>query len=138
MADSPFLSGEAKWIWVPGFDDAAAKGQFVMFRKTFSIEEKLTEDVLLHVSADTRYRLYLNGKSISFGPCKSYLTHWYYETVNITPLLREGKNELAAHVLRFAAAQDGCLSMVRSPLPGFILHCELPVSFKGPKHTACH
>lgn len=138
MANSPFLSGDAKWIWVPGFDDAAVKGQFVMFRKTFSIGEKPTEDVLLHVSADTRYRLYLNGKSISFGPCKSYLSHWYYETVNITPLLREGKNELAAHVLRFSVAHDGCTNMARSPLPGFILHCELAVSLECTHSTTGH
>ncbi|KAI0123934.1 Six-hairpin glycosidase-like protein [Xylariales sp. AK1849] len=143
MADSPFLAGQAKWIWVPDFDDAAAKGQFVLFRKTFRVKEKATDDILLHVSADTRYRLYLNGKRVSFGPCKSYLTHWNYETVNIAPFLREGNNVLAAKVLRFSTVHDGCLSMVRSALPGFILHCELSdmnlhsdVSWKAKKDDA--
>ncbi|KAH6652136.1 bacterial alpha-L-rhamnosidase-domain-containing protein [Truncatella angustata] len=124
-ANSPFASGKAKWIWVPGFDDAAKKGQFVLFRKTFEIKNRPSEDVFLHVSADTRYRLYLNGESISFGPCKSHLDRWNYETVNITPYLRAGRNILAAKVLRFSIAHDGCLSMVRSPLPGLIVHCEI-------------
>ncbi|CAK7200742.1 hypothetical protein SEUCBS139899_003441, partial [Sporothrix eucalyptigena] len=86
-----------------------------------------TEPVVVHVSADTRYRLYLNGHSISFGPCKSYLTHWNYETVDdVRPFLREGQNVLAAKVLRFSSAHPGCLSMIRSPLPGFVLSCSLP------------
>ncbi|KAK6062549.1 hypothetical protein SCUP234_02466 [Seiridium cupressi] len=123
-ASSPFASGQAKWIWVPGYDDIAKKGQFVLFRKSFEVKDKPIEDVPLHVSADTRYRLYLNGESISFGPCKSYLGRWNYETVNITPYLKTGVNVLAAKVLRFSIAHDGCLSMVRSPLPGFIVHCD--------------
>lgn len=124
-ANSPFASGQAKWIWVPGYDDSTKKGQFVNFRKSFEVKEKPDEDVLLHVSADTRYRLYLNGQSISFGPCKSYLSRWNYETVNITPFLKAGVNVLAARVLRFSMAHDGCLSMIRSSLPGLIVHCQL-------------
>ncbi|KAH8678390.1 Six-hairpin glycosidase-like protein [Xylariales sp. PMI_506] len=123
--NSPFLSGQAKWIWTPNFDDAALKGQFVLFRREFSLDAVPSGEALLHVSADTRYRLYLNGQSISFGPCKSYLARWNYETVDIAPLLRPGKNVLAAKVLRFSSSHDGCLSMVRSSLPGFILYCEL-------------
>jgi hypothetical protein len=139
-ANSPFASGQAKWIWVPEYDDAAKKGQFVLFRKTFDITDRPTEDVFLHVSADTRYRLYLNGESISFGPCKSYLSHWNYETVNITNYLKTGSNVLAAKVLRFSIAHDGCLSMVRSPLPGLIVHCQVAVSrlvviLARPKHS---
>ncbi|KAF7536390.1 hypothetical protein G7054_g4517 [Neopestalotiopsis clavispora] len=124
-ANSPFASGQAKWIWVPGYDDTTNKGQFVNFRKVFEVKEKVDREILLHVSADTRYRLYLNGQSISFGPCKSYLSRWNYETVNIAPFLKVGVNVLAARVLRFSIAHDGCLSMIRSPLPGLIVHCQL-------------
>jgi hypothetical protein len=127
MANTPFLSGHAKWIWASDFNDVAVKGQFVQFRKTFSIAKIPDGEVPIHVSADTRYRLYLNGESISFGPCKSYLGRWNYETVDISPYLKEGQNVLAARVLRFSYAHDGCLSMVRSQLPGFILYCEYEV-----------
>lgn len=136
MEASPFVPDQCKWIWTPGFDDALAKGQFVVFRKTFTLAEVPTSDVFVHVSADTRYRLHLNQKSISFGPAKSYLTRWYYDSINITSLLRVGVNVLAARVLRFSSSHDGCLSMIRSPFPGFILSCEigvinLPVSQSG-------
>lgn len=127
MEVTPFSPDKCKWIWVPGYDDAATKGQFVLFRKTFELAQSPTSDTLLHVSADTRYRLYLNGRSISFGPAKSYLTHWFYDTVNITAYLRPGLNVLAARVLRFSRSHDGCSSMIRSPLPGFIMSCQVQV-----------
>ncbi|KAK7397879.1 hypothetical protein QQX98_012747 [Neonectria punicea] len=126
MTTTPFASGGAQWIWDPAFDDAAASAQFVSLRKAFQLDQVTSHDVLLHVSADTRYRLYLNGHSLSFGPCKSYALRWNYETVNITPYLTKGLNILAARVLRFSSSHPGCLSMIRTALPGFILYCDLP------------
>jgi len=63
MAPSPFLAEEAKWSWVPDFDDTIEQGQFVIFRKIFVLEEVPIQEYLLQVSADTRYRLFLNGQS---------------------------------------------------------------------------
>ena len=134
MQDSPFVPDKSKWIWTPDFDDAAAKGQFVLFRRTFELDQTPISDVVLHVSADTRYRLYLNGESIGFGPAKSYLSRWYYETFNIAAHLKQGTNVLAARVLRFSSTHDGCFSMIRSAFPGFLLSCEIGVSlFMVPK-----
>ena len=128
MQDSPFVLDRSKWIWTPGFDDAAAKGQFVLFRRAFELDHEPLSEVILHVSADTRYRLYLNGQSIGFGPAKSYLSRWYYDTFDITAHLKQGPNVLAARVLRFSSTHDGCLSMIRSPFPGLLLSCEVGVS----------
>lgn len=128
MEASLFSPEKCKWIWVPNYNDAAFQGQFVLFRKTFMLTHTPSSEVLLHVSADTRFRLYLNGESISFGPAKSYLSHWYYDTVNITSHLKSGVNVLAARVLRFSNSYDGCVSMIRSALPGLILSCEVEVS----------
>ena len=128
MQDSPFVPGRSRWIWTPGYDDAAAKGQFVLFRRTFELDQGPISEVILHVSADTRYRLYLNGESIGFGPAKSYLSRWYYDTFNIATHLKQGTNVLAAEVLRFSSTHDGCFSLVRSAFPGFILSCEVEVS----------
>ncbi|KAM0313576.1 hypothetical protein ACHAO8_005380 [Botrytis cinerea] len=125
MTSSPFLTDEAQWIWVPDFDDTTDPGQFVLFRKSFTLEKLPIEETVLHVSADTRYRLFLNGKRISFGPCKSYPTRWYYETVDITPLLQPGKNVFSAKVLRFSATNAAGTSMARTPLPGLILWCQI-------------
>jgi hypothetical protein len=121
-------SDEAKWIWLPDYNDTAASGQMVLFRKTFNLASIPDEQCLLRVSADTRYRLFVNGVSVSFGPCKSYLERWYYEVIDIAPFLRNGLNVIHARVLRFSNAHPGSLSLMRGPFPGFILYCIVDVS----------
>lgn len=95
------LLGEAKWIWVPHYDDNVDPGKFVFFRKVFHLQSAVVHGATVRVSADTRYRLFVNGARVSFGPCKSYLTRWCYETVDISHLLVKGKNVISAKVLRF-------------------------------------
>ena len=48
--------------------------------------------------ADNRYRLFVNGRFVSSGPQRSDLMHWRYETVDLAPYLRAGRNVLAALV----------------------------------------
>ena len=56
------------------------------------------EHFVVHVSADNRYRLFVNGEQVSSGPQRSDLMHWRYETVDLAPHLRAGRNVLAALV----------------------------------------
>lgn len=113
---------------MPDFDDTIDPGQFVLFRKSFDLEKNPNEKTLLHVSADTRYRLFLDGKRISFGPCESYPTRWHYDTVNITPFLQAGRNVLSARVLRFSIKNAADTSMARTPLSALILWCQIGVT----------
>jgi len=115
--------GSAKWVWLPGFldRDDELPGKFVLFRKSIELEQIPQTPSFIHVSADTRYKLYVNGSNVAFGPCKSYPTRWYYETVDISPFLKTGTNVLAAKVLRFFPDQMGCTSLMRTNIPGFIL-----------------
>jgi alpha-L-rhamnosidase len=53
---------------------------------------------VVHVSADNRYRLFVNGEQVSSGPQRSDLMHWRYETLDLAPHLRAGRNVLAALV----------------------------------------
>ncbi len=86
---------QAKWITHPtaDLDDYGV----YHFRRTFELGEKPTS-FIVHVSADNRYKLYVNGKQVSFGPARSDLAHWRYETVDIAPQLQTGKNVVAALV----------------------------------------
>lgn len=86
---------KANWITHPtaDLDDYGV----YHFRRTFELSEKPTTFVI-HVSADNRYKLYVNGTQASFGPARSDLAHWRYETVDIAPYLNVGKNTLAALV----------------------------------------
>ncbi|MGZ4048645.1 MAG: alpha-L-rhamnosidase-related protein [Bacteroidia bacterium] len=70
------------------------------FRKTFSLNNKLASFVV-HVSADNRYKLYVNGTLVSLGPARADLFHWNYETVDIARYLHAGDNVIAAVVWNY-------------------------------------
>jgi hypothetical protein len=70
------------------------------FRRSFSLNAK-PERFVIHVSADNRYQLYVNGTRVVWGPARGDLFHWRYETVDIAPWLRDGANVLAAVVWNF-------------------------------------
>ncbi|MGG1639784.1 alpha-L-rhamnosidase C-terminal domain-containing protein [Paenibacillus sp. NRS-1782] len=114
---------EAKWIWTPDWtiDDENEVGSFVYFRKTFNLENG-PHQAKIKVSADSRYRLFVNGVSVSFGPCKGDRFTWYYETVDISSFLRAGENVIAAQVLRYSPVQDGNESVWRTRLAGLYVH----------------
>lgn len=86
---------QARWIAHPTAP-AAQYGVF-HFRKTFNLAEKPARFVM-HVSADQRYQLFVNGRSVSRGPARSDTWHWNFESTDIAPFLQQGKNVLAAVV----------------------------------------
>jgi hypothetical protein len=88
----------ANWITVPG---APAHDFGVYhFRKSFDLASKPAR-FLVHVSADNRYQLFVNGQRVAWGPARGDVYHWRYETVDIAPFLRAGKNLAAAVVWNF-------------------------------------
>ena len=70
------------------------------FRRAFELAEK-PEHFVVHVSADNRYRLLVNGDAVSSGPPRADLSHWRYDTVDLAPWLRAGRNVLAAVVWNY-------------------------------------
>ncbi|MEZ4901944.1 MAG: hypothetical protein R2822_09390 [Spirosomataceae bacterium] len=85
----------AQWITVP---NASNDGYGVyLFRKTIDISSKPT-NYLIHVSADNRYKLFINEKIVSHGPARGDIEHWNYESVDIASYLKVGKNTIAAQV----------------------------------------
>ncbi|HET9054402.1 MAG TPA: alpha-rhamnosidase, partial [Cyclobacteriaceae bacterium] len=85
----------AQWI-TTAEHSATAYGVYI-FRKTMELTE-VPENYIVHVSADNRYQLFVNGKMASAGPARGDLEHWNFETVDLKPYLRKGKNVLAARV----------------------------------------
>jgi alpha-L-rhamnosidase len=85
----------AQWIAVP---NASNDGYGVyMFRKKVELATKPTK-YIIHVSADNRYKLFVNEKFVSLGPARGDIAHWNYETVDIAPYLKAGKNIIASLV----------------------------------------
>ncbi|WP_170831138.1 family 78 glycoside hydrolase catalytic domain [Arachidicoccus rhizosphaerae] len=67
------------------------------FRKAVNLAT-LPSHYIIHVSADNRYRLYINGHWIGDGPARGNLTHWAFGSYDLAPYLKLGKNVLAAEV----------------------------------------
>jgi alpha-L-rhamnosidase len=91
-----FQNAEAA-LWVSPPDVPGDAFGVFHFRRTFDLPSP-PEHFVVHVSGDNRYRLYLNGRQVSSGPQRSDLMHWRYETVDLAPHLRAGRNVLAALV----------------------------------------
>ncbi len=89
---------KAQWITHPK-ESTLDYGVF-LFRKTFKLKVK-PERFIIHVSADNRYRLYVNGKYVCYGPSVGDISHQRYETIDIAKELKVGKNLIAAEVVNF-------------------------------------
>jgi hypothetical protein len=89
---------EAKWIVPPGTDPFGF-GVY-HFRKSIDLAERPPRFVV-HVTADNRYQLWVNGERVVWGPARGDLNHWRFETVDLAPHLRAGRNVLAAVVWNY-------------------------------------
>jgi alpha-L-rhamnosidase len=85
----------AYWIAVP--EEPAHDYGVYFFRRKFTVQNKPSHFVV-HVSADNRYKLFINGHLVSLGPARGDLFHWNYETIDIASYLNEGENIAAAIV----------------------------------------
>ncbi len=91
---------DAQWITdITSLYAPKSKGIYY-FRKSFDLE-KAHASFIIHVSADNRYRLFVNGQYVGNGPAYGDILHWRYETYDIAEYLREGKNIIAANVWNY-------------------------------------
>ncbi|WVQ69735.1 uncharacterized protein L199_007955 [Kwoniella botswanensis] len=112
---------QANWVWVPNWIDSSSDNtaaRLVSFTRTVNLKSKPSE-ALLHFSADTRYKLIVNGRRVAVGPSRSHSTIWYYDTLDISPWLTEGENKVEFLVIRYFAGSRGGMPFERTTFPGF-------------------
>ncbi|MHA1341626.1 MAG: alpha-L-rhamnosidase-related protein [Promethearchaeota archaeon] len=106
------IKWKGKWIWLANttpniplinknyknFVDDMKKdlNRFVLIRKTFQIDKKV-DSAILDITADSRYKLFINGKYVDRGinRCESF--YWYFNRYNVLQFLKKGKNVIAIH-----------------------------------------
>ena len=74
-----------------------AETAFYNFRKKFCAAGK-PRAFEINVSADTRYKLYVNENFVCEGPCQGGKDVHYYETADAARFLRAGENEIRVYV----------------------------------------
>lgn len=115
LAQAPGPRWEARWIRHPTASPLAY-GVF-HFRRALELE-RVPDSLPVYVSADNRYKLYVNGELVGLGPARGDLLHWRYERIDLSPFLREGRNYLAATVWNFGAQRPAAQVSLQT---GFIL-----------------
>jgi alpha-L-rhamnosidase len=86
---------DAQWISVPG-EPANGYGVY-LFRRSLELKS-IPASFLVHVSADNRYKLFVNDRLVSAGPARGDFYYWNFETIDLTPYLVTGNNIIAAQV----------------------------------------
>ncbi len=85
----------ATWITLGGVD--AEEAGMYLFRKSFTLDSTPAE-FPIRISADNRYKLFVNGTLVSVGPNWGDIKHWNYQSMDIAKHLQQGKNTLAVKV----------------------------------------
>ena len=89
---------KAKWIWDK--ENLTENNVWMCFNKKVNLDE-IPEELIAHISADSKYWLYINGETVVFegsvkrGPQKN---SGYYDSIDIAPYLKKGENSVCALV----------------------------------------
>jgi len=137
MPSLPF-NQRASWIWSaegthavpPAGQGSPSHYQVRYFRRTFEVADPAGAALSVHLSADSRYVFYCNGVCLGRGPAKGDINHHFYDTYELTPHLRRGRNVLAVIVLDMSRVAHrpallGPPCSVMTYAGGFVLEGEL-------------
>jgi len=92
------LTWTASWITHPAVP--LREPTVLHFRRDFRLSGR-SDHFIVHVSADNRFILYVNGARVGDGPARGDLAHWRYETLDLAGFLKDGDNVIAATVWNF-------------------------------------
>lgn len=113
---------QTHWIWIP--EQIEIKNDvpvIAWFRREFELTQ-IPDTFTVWISADTRYKLFLNGTLIHFGPARGDGQVWFRDKVALAPYLKTGRNALAVEVLRYPLVNTGGNhGTPRTQTPGFYL-----------------
>ncbi|MHB9035516.1 MAG: family 78 glycoside hydrolase catalytic domain, partial [Armatimonadota bacterium] len=105
-----------KWIWSE--ESLSGRNAYVRFRRGF---EYCEGPALLHITADSRYVLHVNGEYVGQGPARAWPNHWGYDTYDVEPYLHSGSNVIAVLVNHFG---EGNMQYIPAPA-GLLAQLEL-------------
>lgn len=111
---------KGSWIWTEG--SVPSRNAFVRFRRGFSYAGG---DARIHITADSRYVLYVNGEYVGQGPVRAWPGHYRYDSYDIGPLLQAGRNVVAVLVNQFV---EGNFQYIPAP-PGLLAEIEVGGDF---------
>ncbi|MCX5770110.1 MAG: family 78 glycoside hydrolase catalytic domain [Candidatus Hydrogenedentes bacterium] len=91
MAGAAEPDWSASWIWRQG-DRGSTYNDTIEARKAFEAGEFAA--AAIRITADSFYRLYINGQWVGDGPARSWPDHYQYDVIDVTPYVKRGSNEI--------------------------------------------
>lgn len=107
--------------WIGPNHPSEDVGVFV-FRCVLNLDA-LPDSLLVDVSADQRYKLFVNGSLVAHGPQRGDLNRWFFDSVDLASYLQEGENEIRAVVWNFGWLAPIAQMGLRT---AFVCRSELP------------
>lgn len=98
----PAASWQARWIWHKS-SDVHGYNQTIVARKKFRLSEPIRGR--LRITADSFYRVSINGRWVNDGPARSWPEHYQFDDLDVTPNLVDGANEIQV-VARYYGVGD--------------------------------
>lgn len=89
---------QASWIWLES-EERRPRNQAMIARKRFTVPAVTA--ATLAITADTRYRLYINGEWVEDGPCRSWPAHYQYDVIDVAKFLHPGENVIVVEATYF-------------------------------------
>ena len=83
------------WIWP--IHPPQLINRYAQYRRDFFVGV-LPDSLLIRITADQAYQLWVNGRYVARGPARGFASHWPYDTVDLRPFLEVGENRLSALV----------------------------------------
>lgn len=92
------INNNAAWIG-PGwkYSATAVNPMPMAFRKDYNLCGNISA-AGFKIAAFYKYVLFINGKTVCYGPARSFPTHMFYDEIDIKPFLSEGDNSIAVVV----------------------------------------
>jgi hypothetical protein len=88
----------ARWIWLPG--ERTLANTFVLFRRELELSQA-PASARGWISADSRYRLFVNGRRVQWGPAPCDPRAYEADPLDLTRWLVPGRNVIGVEVLYY-------------------------------------
>jgi alpha-L-rhamnosidase len=114
----------AAWIWYPSA--RTLSNTVILFRKTLRLDAP-PKKAIGWIAADSRYRLFVNGKRIQWGPAPCDPRWLEADPLDLSSALHAGENVIGVEVLYYGFG-DGTYPMGK---PGFIFNLVIEATDGG-------
>jgi hypothetical protein len=101
--------------WISHKNAGASDNATYYFKKEFNLDS--ISSATIDISAQARYKLFINNEFVACGPCKGTREKTYFDSLEVSSYLRVGKNEIFVEVLQLVSDD---MQGKMSPIEGVI------------------